>query len=275
MRIGMTEDRNDRNERLFGAEGQKRITETKVTVVGNGGLGAAVDQDLAYLGVVDYRLIDGDIVTATSLNRLKGATPADIGRKKVIVAKTMIEAIQPDANVEAIDGWLADAPDAIANADVVFGCLDKDIDRVELVKLCIVAGVPFFDLATDVDDRHGPIAYGGRVLWSGTGERCPFCMDLLDQDAMRRDTLPEAARTEHDRIYGISKNVLDAGGPSVVSINGVVASLAVTEFMVCATGLREPQPLLTYRAERGIVRQSIDPPYVGCPYCSRWHRAAA
>ncbi|MDX6718701.1 MAG: molybdopterin-synthase adenylyltransferase [Solirubrobacteraceae bacterium] len=271
----MTEDRNDRNELLFGAEGQKRITETKVTVVGNGGLGAAVDQDLAYLGVLDYRLIDGDIVSATSLNRLRGATPADMGRKKVIVAKTMVEAIQPDANVEAIDGWLADAPDAIAKADVVFGCLDKDIDRVELIKFCIAAGVPFFDLATDVDDRHGPIAYGGRVLWSGTGERCPFCMDLLDQDGMRRDVLPEAARTDHHRIYGISKDVLDAGGPSVVSINGVVASLAVTEFMAYATRLREPQPLLTYRAERGIVRQSIDPPYAGCPYCSRWHRAAA
>ena len=48
--------------------------------------------------------------------------------------------------------------------------------------------------------------------------------------------------------------------------------LAVTEFMVWVTGLRPPQPLLTYRAERGIVRQSIDPPNQGCPYCSEARR---
>jgi hypothetical protein len=271
----MTEDRNERNRRLFGAEGQKRIAQTKVAVVGNGGLGVAVDQDLAYVGVLDYCLIDGDDITTTSLNRQKGATLSDVGKKKVHVAKSMIEAIQPDAKVDAIDKWMADAPDAIEQTDVVFGCLDKDIHRIDLIKRCTTAGVPFFDLATDVDDQHGPLAYGGRVLWSGEGERCPFCMDLLDQDAMRRDSLPEAAKVDYDRIYGIDKTMLDETGPSVVSINGVVASLAVTEFMVWVTGLRPPQPLLTYRAERGIVRQSIDPPNQGCPYCSEARRRRA
>lgn len=271
----MNKDRNDRNIRLFGVEGQKRIAQLKVTVVGNGGLGGSVDQDLAYLGVLDYCLVDADDVTTTSLNRLKTATPADIGKKKVDVAKTMIEAIQPDARVKAIDKWIADAPEAIERADVVFGCLDKDIHRVELIKLCTSARVPFFDLATDVDDRHGSLTYGGRVLWSGEGDRCPFCMDLLDQDAMRRDSLPAAAREDHDRIYGIDQVDLDEGGPSVVSLNGVIASMAVMEFMVWVTGLRAPRELLTYRAERGIVRQCIDPPNDGCPYCGQWRRAAA
>jgi hypothetical protein len=271
----MTEDRNDRNTRLFGTEGQKRVAQTKVTVVGNGGLGGSVDEDLAYLGVLDYRLVDHDEVTLTSLNRLKTATPADIGKKKVDVAKNRIEAIQPDATAKAIDKWIADAPEAIEEADVVFGCLDKDIDRVELIKLCTAAGVPFFDLATDVDDRSGALTYGGRVLWSGYGDRCPFCMDLLDQEAMRRDSLPAAAREDHDRIYGIEEADLDECGPSVVSLNGVIASMAVMEFMVWVTALRPPQPLLTYHAERGVVRQNIDPPNEGCPYCSEARRKAA
>jgi hypothetical protein len=106
-------------------------------------------------------------------------------------------------------------------------------------------------------------------------ERCPFCMDLLNQDAMRRDSLPPEARADYDRIYGISKAHLAGGGPSVVSINGVVASLAVTELMVGVTGLRPPQPLLTYRADRGVVRASMDKPAPGCPYCSLARRQAA
>jgi hypothetical protein len=186
--------------------------------------------------VVDYRLVDRDRVTTTSLNRLKTATPADIGKTKVDVARTMIEAIQPDGTVTAIQKWIADAPEAIEQADVVFGCLDKDIHRVELIKLCTAAGVQFFDLATDVDDHHGPLTYG---------------------------------------IYGVDKADLDEPGPSVVYLNGVIASIAVMEFMVWVTGLRAPQPLLTYRAERGIVRQSIDAPREGCPYCSEARRKAA
>ena len=75
------------------------------------------------------------------------------------------------------------------------------------------------------------------------------------------------------RIYGIPLEALDETGPSVVSINGVVASLAVTEFLVMTTGLREPNRLLSYRAERGIVNASQDAPRSGCPYCTQYRSA--
>jgi molybdopterin-synthase adenylyltransferase len=266
----LNDERNSRNIALFGEAGQLRIGVTKVTIVGLGGLGAPAAQDLAYLGVRDYRLIDRDTVTESSLNRLKGATPTDVGKKKVIVAKAMIESIQPHAHVDPVDSWLAEAtPEAISEADVVFGCLDKDIHRVELIKLCTTSGVPFFDLATDVirNINDGSLAYGGRVLWSGQGDRCPFCMDLLDQESMRRDSMSPEQRADYDAIYGVPKTELGDTGPSVVSINGVIASAAVTEFMVWVTGLRAPKPLLTYRADRGGVTVSLDTPAAECPYC--------
>ena len=60
-------------------------------------------------------------------------------------------------------------------------------------------------------------------------------------------------------------------GPSVVTINGVVASLAATEAMVHLTGLRTPQKQLTYRADHGGVRINLEPPArTACPYCTRW-----
>jgi hypothetical protein len=271
------EERNSRNIGFFGEEGQQKIGGTKVTIVGAGGLGAPVSEDLAYLGVLDYRIVDRDVVTKSSLNRLRGATPTDIGKKKAVVAKTMIERIQPSANVQPIDAWLADAPDeALTGADVVFGCLDKDIHRVELIKRCTEAGVPFFDLATDINkNADGSLTYGGRVLWSGYRERCPFCMDLLDQESMRRDSLSPEQRADFDAIYGVPKTELKETGPSVVSINGVVASLAVTEFMLSVTGLRAPNALVTYRAHLGGVAISRDAPAQNCPYCVIGRRDAA
>jgi molybdopterin/thiamine biosynthesis adenylyltransferase len=264
----MTEDRNERNVRMFGAEGQKAIGQQRAVIVGLGGLGSAVAQDLAYLGVQHYRLIDRDVVTTTSLNRLKGAAPDDVNVPKVLVAHRMIELIQPGVAVEPVQSWLADTPDALADASIVFGCVDRDIHRVEIVKACVAAGIPFFDLATDVIDHDGQLAFGGRVLWSGDRQRCPFCMDLLDQTQMRRDALTPQQRADHDRIYGIPASRLDEAGPSVVSMNTVVAGVAVNEFMAWSTGLREPKALLTYRADLGSMRPSLDPPMASCPYCS-------
>jgi molybdopterin/thiamine biosynthesis adenylyltransferase len=268
-RQGVDDLRYNRNSALFGVRGQQLIQGARVTIIGLGGLGMPVAQELAYLGVRDYRLVDGDVVSMSSINRLVGATTSDVGIKKVAVARRLIMALQPQATVDAVDSWLEkSARNVIAGADVVFGCLDKDIHRVALIGRCVEAGVPFFDLATDTDDRGGFLRYGGRVLFSGYGERCPSCMDLLDQVAMRRDSLPAAALADHDRVYGISPDDLDKFGPAVVSLNGVIASLAVTEFMVWITGMRDPQALLTYRGERGIVTISRDLPSPGCPYCS-------
>lgn len=68
-------------------------------------------------------------------------------------------------------------------------------------------------------------------------------------------------------MYGIRRSALGETGPSVVSINGVVASLAVTEFMAAVTGLREPARHLEYRGHLGTVSKRIDKPSAGCYLC--------
>src|SRR5438270_4399266 len=93
----MTEGRYSRNIALFGSEGQQRIAATSTLIVGLGGLGSHVAQQLAYLGVVNFSLVDADIVSTSNLNRLVGAEPADVAAPKVDIAGRMIEAIQPQA----------------------------------------------------------------------------------------------------------------------------------------------------------------------------------
>ena len=149
----MTE-RYSRNEALFGAEGQRRIRETKVGIVGLGGLGSHVAQQLAYLGVEDYGLVDFDIVTNSSLNRLVGAEDADVeaATKKIEVAKRMINRIKPSARVDLVDARVIDpaAEAAIGRADIIFGCRDRDLARLQLTELCARYARPLFDLASDV-----------------------------------------------------------------------------------------------------------------------------
>src|SRR6266567_4689723 len=118
----MADGRSSRNEALFGPEGQEKIAATKVTIIGVGGLGSHVAQQLAYLGVQMQTPVDFDLVTSSSMNRLVGAVDTDVAEKtkKVVVAKRMIAAINPGAIIEAVDAKV-DTPEAeaaIAAADV-------------------------------------------------------------------------------------------------------------------------------------------------------------
>ena len=77
---------------------------------------------------------------------------------------------------------------------------------------------------------------------------------------------PDAKRRRGD-IYGVPTNTLAASGPSVVSINGVVTSVAVTEFMLGVTGVRAPNLLLTYWGRTGKVTARTNPSVPDCYYC--------
>jgi len=253
---------------LFGEDGQRRLASKRVAIMGLGGLGAPVALQLAYFGVRRYVLADGDVVTKSSLNRLLGATDADVtdSTAKVAVAERQIRAIQPTAEVAAISMPLeaGEVQAALAGVDITIGCLNHDSARLHLLERASELGIPYLDLATDTGEGY----YGGRVVFAVGDSGCLSCRDILDQEELARAAMDDEQRQAHDRIYGVPHSELGETGPSVVSLNGVVASLAITEFMVWATGLRQPKPHLVYRGDIGIVTQNIDPPRPNCYYCA-------
>lgn len=269
----MTESRYSRQELLFGKDGQRRLQDLRVAIVGVGGLGSHVVQQLAYLGVLAYVIVDRDVVTPSSLNRLIGAVEADVAarRPKVEVAERLIQTVQPKADVRAIGSDLKEvrAASAIVDAHLVFGCLDDDLARLQLLGRCATAGKPYVDLASDTGEDDGGPWYGGRVVFSFVGKGCLLCRDALDQRALAGATMTARQHKNDDRSYGVAGPALAGTGPSVVSVNGVVASLAVTEFMAWATGLREPWPELTYRGDLGSVRLNTTTPTTNCYYCAK------
>lgn len=271
--------RYSRNEALFGHKGQEKIFASHVAIVGLGGLGSHVAQQLVYLGVSNLVLIDPDVVTPSSLNRLVGANAADATEQtaKAVVVAEACRRVLPGCRARPVVDRL-DSAGALGSLDEcssVFGCLDNDSARLDLIQACSSSRIPFFDLASDTGATGADLWYGGRVLFSGRGERCPVCMDLLDQNELARSGLTEPQREVDRRIYGIPAEDLAETGPAVVSINGVVASLAVTEWMAWTTGLREPAAFLEYRGASGTVFSGRDAPRENCYYCVQWRHADA
>jgi molybdopterin/thiamine biosynthesis adenylyltransferase len=265
-----TSDRYSRNEALFAAAGQQAIGDTAAAIAGLGGLGSHVAQQLAYLGTRRFALIDHDHITDSSMNRVVTADARDVAAStlKVEAARRRILAINPKAEVLTVPKQLDD-PDAfvaLSSAAVVFGCVDNDFARVQLTRMCSSLAVPMFDLATDVDTTTTPVMFGGRVICC-TGDGCLICLDVLDQDELARASMSADQADAHQRIYGVRRTALDRTGPMVVSINGTVASLAITEFIAHVTGLRPVNRHLSYYGDKTQIRFSGDRPAPDCYYC--------
>ena len=263
-------DRFERQERLFGKEGQAKLAASHVAVVGVGGLGTHVVQQLALLGVGELALVDSEDLATTDRNRYVGARHDDSvpGTPKVVIGERIVKDIDPAIRVVKIPDSLVGEPGfaAVIAADYVFGCLDSEGARLVLTELCAAYAKPYIDLASDIMPGRPP-NYGGQVCVAWDGQGCLVCHGLLDVADAQAELAGAGDRRNRDALYGVERTALGRSGPSVVSINGVVASLGVTEFLVGVTGLRAPQLVLTYRGQFGRVATSVDAPAPDCYYC--------
>lgn len=268
----MSDTRFGRQELLFGDAGQNLIRETRVAVVGVGGIGTQLVQSLVFLGVRHFTLIEPGRIKKSSQNRYIGMRHSDpIGTLKLDIAERIIRDVDSEAQVERVEDWFpsSEAIAALENVDVVFGCVDKEGARLKLNEECVRLGKRLIDSATEIHvQEHGTIqSYGGRVFvrWTESAG-CLVCCDVIDLQEAGEDLASPEELANREGIYGVKENE-NGSGPSVVSLNAVVAGMAATEFLVGVTGIRPPNRLTTYRAERGIVSLSRDEPAGGCLVC--------
>jgi len=258
-----------RQEAFFGRQGQEFIEQTRVAIAGLGGLGSHVAQHLAHLGTSDFILIEPDVLDDTNKNRLIGHRHDDPipGTSKAQIAKRVILAVNPEANVQILEARLpsAEITQALRSADIVFGCLDNEGARLILNNLAATLSMRYIDAATEILPGDRP-RYGGRVFCCWDRPGCIECCDVLDRAEANLDLASTGDLANRALVYGLPPE--EGSGPSVVTINGVVAAVAATEFMLGITGVRAPVRLLTYRADMGTMSRATSEPRQDCYTCS-------
>ena len=139
----------------IGMDGQKKLMNTKIAIVGVGGLGCPVAQSLVTAGIGKLVLIDGDDVELSNLHRqpLHGAD--DIGKKKVNSAKESLNKINSETTIKIVDDYLDEQNglDLLKNCDVIIDATDN-IETRQLIDR--------FSKETNV-----PMVYGGLYRWEG------------------------------------------------------------------------------------------------------------
>lgn len=264
--VGPTE-RWDRQVRAIGRRGQASIQSMKVAIVGLGGTGSVVCQQLTYLGVNQFLLVDFDSVDPTSLNRLVGAVAHDVNMRKTAVARRNIHGILPQASVEEIaaDVTTEEAARRLLDADIIFSCTDSHASRALINQLSYQYLIPAFDLGVAINANEGTISHVvGRTQMLAPGLGCLVCAGVIDGASVRRDFMTAAERRADPYVVGHQEPE-----PAVISLNSTMASLAVTMFLGAATDLPLHARLQYLDAIKGQVRSAQKAADPACVVCSR------
>lgn len=260
-----------RQELALGARGQARLRRLRVAIVGLGGIGSLVSMQLAHLGVGELVLIDGDIIEASNLSRIAGATTQDIGKLKVEVAARYAQAVG-FSRVEILAQDLSpDFEHVLAGCDLVMSCVDRQSPRAVLNRSAYRYYVPVIDLGTVFRvDANGVIASdAGRVVVIGPGRPCLSCWGHLDPHALRIEALSAEERESQEQEEYIEGAMI--AQPSVMAFNTIVAGAGVVELMRLVTGFagtHNPPLRLAFSFTDGTVKRNSLAAAETCRICA-------
>ncbi|RQH03365.1 SAMP-activating enzyme E1 [Natrarchaeobius oligotrophus] len=180
----------------IGPEGQKRLLDGSVLVVGAGGLGSPAIQYLAAAGIGRLGIVDDDAVERSNLQRQIVHGDGDVGRPKVESAADYVAALNPDVDVETHEHRLApeNVDELVADYDVVLDASDNFATRYLLNDHCVLTETPL---------SHGAIyRFEGQVT-TFTNDRSDGadstadrpCYRCLFPEAPEPGTVPDCATT--------------------------------------------------------------------------------
>ncbi|VTT86191.1 molybdopterin biosynthesis protein MoeB [Halorubrum sp. DM2] len=252
---------HDSTLELWGERGQARLSGIRVAVVGCGGVGSLLAEQIARLGVGGAIFVDFDHLKGANLNRAYGASREDARSnvRKADLARNIAEeaATAPGFQARAVHGSIIEdankdhsALGAVLDCDIILNAADphwvqKVVDRVAYAHLIpVVSGGTHLQ----VDEETDKLAAGARstVETAGPGMACLHCLGAWKQGDRRsgvvRDRQPPQDRADNGGLYVQREpGEADDGSdelrdPSVVTTNGLVASLMMERFQALVVG---------------------------------------
>jgi molybdopterin/thiamine biosynthesis adenylyltransferase len=145
LSLGIYPRRYLRNRDGISLQDQIKLAESRVAVVGAGGLGGTVIQLLGRIGIGRLTVVDCDVFDETNLNRQAFCTRDWVGQPKALAVQAQLKSINPavEVHVHIVRLDSANGPEILAGAQVIVDALDNVKDRLTLEALAKTLGVPF------------------------------------------------------------------------------------------------------------------------------------
>jgi len=236
----------------IGYQGQLKLKQAKVCVVGVGGLGNPIVTRLAAMGVGKIRIVDRDVIELSNLHRQTMFNEDDVGQVKVETAAKKLRKLNADIVIEELPISINDytALEVVDGCDVVVDALDSVNARYSLNKACIEKKIPFVTGAA-----VGVTGQCFTILPNQSA--CYHCLfPALDEDSMPTCSIEGVHPSILSIIGGIEVSeavkVITGKEPSLkdkvlhVDLENLVFNFTkvsrVQECSVCGTGRKQEKP---------------------------------
>ena len=226
-----------------GSNGQRKLLQSKVLIVGAGGLGSPSAVYLSLAGVGTIGIADFDVVDVSNLQRQILHHNDDVGRPKVVSAYDSIKAYNPDTNVVLHETWITseNAMEIVSQYDLVVNGADNFPSRYLINDACYLAGKPLVDGSI--------LIFDGQTTVFVPGQGCYRCL------------FPSPPPP------GMVPNCAEAG--VLGALTGLVGSIQAVETLKLLMGIGESltSRLLLIDALSMDFRQVRIPRNPNCPLC--------
>ena len=227
-------------------KGQKKLLNSKVLIIGAGGLGAPAALYLAAAGVGTIGIVDADVVDLSNLQRQVIHTTDDIGKKKVESAAETMRQINPEITVNTYYDFVTsdNILDLIQDYDFILDGTDNFPAKFLINDACVMAKKPL--------SHAGIIRFKGQLTTILPGEGP--CYRCIFKDLPPKDAIPSC------REAGV-----------IGAMGGVIGSLQALEAIKYLTGVGKLLVgyLLTYDAlSMDFHKIKLPPRGKGCAVCS-------
>jgi molybdopterin/thiamine biosynthesis adenylyltransferase len=221
----------------IGIKGQEKLKESKILVIGAGGLGCPVLQYLGAAGVGTIGIIDFDIIDITNLHRQVLYSVDDLGKSKAIIASEKISSSNPNLNIKPFNFKLEqhNAQEIISNYDIIVDCTDNFETRYLINDTCVLLNKPF--------------VYGGIHKFEGQLSVFNYPVKEGNFGPNYRDVFPEIGKEE------IEVNCIVSGVIGVLP--GVIGTMQANEVIKMITSIGEvcSGKLLVYNSLKNTLSE--------------------
>lgn len=253
-------DPADRQLLAIGAQGQARLALATVAVVGISGGGSHVAQQLIHAGVGRLIAVDDDVVSETNLRRLVGAVATDVDRtRKPQIPVRLANQVRPTTIVIPVEARFPakQTLEALRECDVIIGCVDGWDVRDALNDFALSERIPYVDIGATVipGTQAIPMRIAGQVAVVLPGGACLRCRGTVTDERVTN------SRAEREGYVPI------VASPQVISVNGTLASEAVTAAMMLLAGAPDVAIHRRYAYPPGVLRVVEANARPTCPAC--------
>jgi len=221
----------DRQIRAFGLKGQELLSNFQIGIIGLGGTGSSIAEQLVREGVTKFILIDHDKFEPSNKTRLYGSYAKTKSHYKVDIIEKNIKKIQSKAAVEKIqyDVISQKALTRLKNCDVIFACTDNHASRSVINELAYQYFIPVIDMGVGLDAKNDKILGGTvRATLIGPSLPCMYCSGIINSEQILAESLNDedrAIRVKEGYIRGLQNDA-----PSVITFTTMAATFGLLLF---------------------------------------------